>query len=127
MKLPLIYWPSGRHYPKISICGSHCSPCITSSPIHQPGSLSKPALSPLEREQDEGHGSTSEGKEDRLEKWVPPYIPALTFVVMWHCSYHQPTLLYSFLLLKGGIMGSSNLHAPPLFHSNREWSISSFT
>ena len=73
---------------------------------------------------DEGHGSTSEGEEDRLEECVPPYIPALTFIVVWHCSYHRPTMLYSGLLLRGGIMGSSNLHAPPRFHGKRKWSIS---
>lgn len=74
-------------------------------------------IPPSERERDEGHGSTSEGEEDRLEECVPPYIPALTFIVVWHCSYHQPTMLYSWLLLRGGIVGSSNLHAPPQYHA----------
>lgn len=65
------------------------------------------AILPSESEQDEGHGSTGAGEEDGLEDCVPPYIPALAFIVVRRCSYHRPTALYSQWLLRGGISGSS--------------------
>lgn len=93
-------------------CGSRCTTWITSSPIHQPGSFSKPARSSLwrGRERDEGHGSTGEGEEDGLEECVPPFIPALTFVVARYQSHHQPATLHSQLSHIGWIKDSSHQH-----------------
>lgn len=113
VKLHLVYRPSGRHYPKISLMWEllHTLYHILSNSstwlLFKAGTIL-----PSERERDEGHGSTIEGEEDGLEECVPPYIPALTFVVVWHCGYHQPTMLYSRLLLRGGIMGTSKPACP---------------
>lgn len=54
-------------------------------------------------------GAPAKGEEDGLEESIPPFIPTLTFVVVWHCGYHRPTMLCNRLLLRGGIMDSSRL------------------
>lgn len=54
-------------------------------------------------------------------------LPTFLQCGVWHCNYYQASILCSWMLLRGWGYVSSNPYATPRFHSNLEWSVSSFS